>query len=259
MIGYISHMAIAGIILAGGEGTRMNSHMVNKVVIPLAGKPMVRYGVELLEGMCEPIVIVVGAYSQTVKLALKGFTVRYAYQKRRFGTAHATMSGLRELDNVTPTHVIIGYGDHMMFYKKETVKKLIDAHKNSNLALSLVTVIVEEPEKLVWGHIIRNRRGEIIDSIEHKDASNKVKKGAELNPSLYCFNYPFLRKMISQVKKSPAAGEYYLTDMIKIAVVAGRRVAGVRVGFNEVGVGVNTPEQLYVAQKQLDVVYAQNG
>ena len=244
-------MKIAGIILAGGKGTRINSHKVNKVTLPFLGKPLITYGVDLFSNICNPIVVVVGAFSHSVKEVLKKYKVGYATQRKRLGTAHAAYMGVKQLNELKthPESVIIGYGDHMMFYRKETIKKMFHRQINEGAAICLLTTEYASPNDLAWGRIIRNSEGAIIDSIEQKDATAEQQKISELNPSLYCFDFEFISANITKIKKSKTTGEYYLTDLIKIAVKQGKKVIGLKVPFKEVGIGINRINELKKSQE----------
>ncbi|OGK26113.1 hypothetical protein A2954_04160 [Candidatus Roizmanbacteria bacterium RIFCSPLOWO2_01_FULL_37_12] len=242
-------MKIAGIILAGGKGTRIRSHNVNKVSLSFVGKPLIRYGVELFKGIVEPIVVVVGAYSHSVKEVLQNNNVQYAYQKKRLGTGHATKVGLESLNgSLNPYLVLIGYGDHMMFYKKDTVKRLIKSHLLHKAALSLITTVHANPDELAWGRVIRNKNHYIVDNIEQKDATAEERKITELNAGFYCFDYEFLKKNIGKIKKSPVSGEYYINALIHIANEQSKKVVGLKVPFKEVGIGINRLPELQASQ-----------
>jgi len=237
---------ITSIILAGGNGTRINSTMVNKVALPFMGKPMVLYGVELLEKLSDKVIVVIGAYADSVKEALKGKNVGYAEQTERLGTAHAVKVAVESMatGNQNPSVVLVGYGDHLMFYKPETIEKMKRLHAEKNAAVTIITVRHSNPDQFAWGRIVRDSDGHVIDIIEQKDATEEERKIDEINPGFYCFDYAFLRDYIDKVEKSPVSGEYYLTDMIKIAVKNGLKVAGMEAPFNEVGIGVNSNDDL---------------
>jgi bifunctional UDP-N-acetylglucosamine pyrophosphorylase/glucosamine-1-phosphate N-acetyltransferase len=240
----------AAIILAGGKGTRMNSHKVNKVIIPFLGKPTIQYGVDLFSRVVKDIVIVVGAYSESVKSVLEKYPLRYAYQRNRLGTGHAVKIALTQIDTISPvpSSVLVGYGDHLMFYKKETIKKLIELQKNHDAAIVLVTTFFNKPNELAWGRIIKNTSGHVIDIVEQKDATDKQKEIQELNAGLYCFDTFFLKNAIRKLKKSPVTKEYYLTDLVKIAVNEKRKVIALPIPFEEVGIGINKAEELERSQ-----------
>lgn len=244
----------SAIILAAGKGTRINSNQHNKVTLSFAGKPMIVYGVELLSGIARPIVVVIGAFSESVRRALQKNRVIYAHQRKRLGTGHAAAVGLQALPNGKNSAVLIGYGDHLMFYKKENVKKLLALHQKEKAAVSLFTTKHPEPDSLAWGRIVRNEQGGISGIVEQKDATLDQRKIKELNTGFYCFDENFLRRNIKKLQKSPVSGEYYLTDMIKLAVQAGQKVSGLKIPFHVVGLGVNRREELEAGQK----MYLQN-
>ena len=240
---------ISAIILAAGKGTRINSKKHNKVTLTFAGKPMVVYGVELLESIASPIVVVVGAFSESVREALKGKKVVYANQRLRLGTGHAVAVGLKSLKKKSPGLVLVGYGDHMMFYRKANVEKLIKLHQKEKAVVSLFTTTHENPDALAWGRIIRNKKDLITGIVEQKDATPEERKIKELNTGFYCFDEGFLQKNIKNLQKSPVSGEYYLTDMIKLAVDENQKVVGLKIPFREVGIGVNRQEELEAGQE----------
>jgi bifunctional UDP-N-acetylglucosamine pyrophosphorylase/glucosamine-1-phosphate N-acetyltransferase len=241
----------AAIILAGGKGTRMNSKSVNKVITPFFGKPIIQYGVDLFSATVKDIVIVVGAYSESVKTVLKKYPLRYAYQKNRLGTGHAVKVGLTEIDaiNPIPSSVLVGYGDHLMFYKQDTIKNLIEIQKDQNAAIVLVTTLFDHPDELAWGRIIKDKSGHVIDIIEQKDATDKQKCIKELNAGLYCFDTFFLKNAIRKLKKSPITKEYYLTDLVKIATADKRKVIALPIPFEEVGIGINKQTEIEESEK----------
>ncbi len=242
---------IVGIILAAGKGTRIKSKNSNKVTIPFLNKPLIIYAVDLFSDICDMTVVVVGAFAQSVKEVLKNHQVTYAYQHKRFGTAHAVKVGLSALENknLYPEIALVSYGDHTMFYKKETVKKFIELHKKEKAAVSIITTLYNEPNKLAFGRVIRNKDGFVVDNIEQKDATVEQKKIKELNAGFYCFDFNFLKKNISKVKKSPITGEYYINSLIKIAVNQKQKVVGFKVPFSGVGIGINRHEELEESQK----------
>ncbi|OGK42979.1 hypothetical protein A3A46_01910 [Candidatus Roizmanbacteria bacterium RIFCSPLOWO2_01_FULL_37_13] len=250
-------MNIAGIILAAGKGTRIKSKDRNKVTLPFLNKPLIIYAVELLSGVANPVVVVVGAFYESVKDALRGHTVVYTHQRKRLGTAHAAKVGLKKMDNYSPTPemVLISYGDHAMFYSKETVLKLIDLHKTEKAVMSIITTSFDSPNSLAWGRIIRKENNYIVDIVEQKDATQQQLKIKELNAGFYCFDFNFLKNNIKKIKKSKVSGEYYLTDLVKIAADQRNKVVGLKVHFSGVGIGINRYDELEESQK----IYVQRG
>ncbi len=244
---------ITSIILAAGKGKRMNSKNNNKVANLFAGKPLVSYGVELMKKVSQKQIVVLGAFSNSVENVLKNYSnLIYAYQKKRLGTGHAVNIALKEIEknNLKPKIILVGYGDHMMFYKENTIKNFIDNHIKNQAAMSLITVFYDNPDKLAWGRIIKDKKTNlIINSVEQKDASPKEKKIKELNAGFYCFDYQLLKKFINKIPKSKITGEYYLNSLVKIFADSDFKVISFPVGFEEVGIGVNNKEELEISEK----------
>ncbi len=239
---------IGGIILAAGKGTRINSKEKNKVTLPFLNKPLIVYSVELMSQVVERVVVVVGAFAESVKQVLKNYPVIFAYQAKRLGTGHAVKVALKPLEKVFPSIVLVGYGDHTMFYRKKDIKNLISLHKKTGAAMTIITV-KHNNENLHWGYIIRDKNGRVIDSREFKDANEKQKKIKELNAGFYCFDFKFLKENISKIPKSPVTGEYYLNSLIKIAASLGKKVVALTVPFSSVGIGVNRWSELEESQR----------
>lgn len=240
---------IASIILAAGRGTRMNSASVNKVTLPFRGKPMVQYGVEVVAPFSLPIVVVVGAFADTVREALNNYTVIFAEQKEQFGTGHAVKIGLEKLAGIPADTILVGYADHMMFYKKETVEKLLAVYRTTKPAVALLTTTHNTPNDLAWGRIVRDQSGDIIDIVEQRDATEYQKQITELNAGFYCFNRQFLEEAIPYLAPSPITHEYYINHIITTAVQRKSRVVGVEVDFVEVGIGINKPDEILSSEK----------
>lgn len=242
---------IAGFILAAGKGTRIKSKDRNKVTLPFLNKPLIVYSVELLQDIASKTIVVIGAFHESVKKVLRGQHVIYAMQKRRLGTAHAVKVAMNQIKKkqLFPTLVLVGYGDHTMFYKKQTVLKLIEIHKKNHAAVSLITTAYQKPNELAWGRVVRNDRGSVVDIVEQKESTEELKKVKELNAGFYCFDYKFLKNNINRIKKSPISKEYYITDMIKIALQQNKKVMGLKVPFSGVGIGINKYSELEKSQR----------
>jgi len=241
---------IVGIILAAGKGTRINANGANKVSYLFLGKPIISYGVNTFKKVCDKTIVVVGAFSESVtKILKKDKKVIIAYQKRQLGTAHAVLVALEKIKTNPPSLVLVGMGDHLMFYKPETIKKLIEYHKNKNAVVSFITTNYMDPNALAWGRVVRGRDGKVLNIIEHKDATEEQRKIKELNSGFYCFDYKFLKQNIKKIKKSKVTNEYYLPDLVKLACINNLRVFSMRVRFREIGIGINKLNELQESQK----------
>lgn len=243
-------MTTSGLILAAGKGTRINSDKINKVVLRFNGKPLIQYGINLLHGHCDKVYIMIGAYSDSVKEVVEKYNsndknIKYIDQLEQLGTGHAVKTAIEYLEksSTLPDLLIVGYGDHMMFYNSQVIEELIISLNNKNTKVSLVTTNYKNPEELAWGHILRDKKGNFKGFVEHKDANEEEKKITELNAGLYCFNTSFLLETKDMLHKSEVSGEYYINDFADLALERGYQVKTVEVPFENVGIGINTQEQ----------------
>ncbi|MCL5438453.1 MAG: NTP transferase domain-containing protein [Patescibacteria group bacterium] len=239
---------IGAIILAAGKGKRMNSRTSNKVALPLHGRPIISYAVDLLIRLkIKPIIIVVGFAKRSVIDALKLKDVVFAEQKKRLGTGHAALCGFKKLPKDIQ-NVIIFYGDDSFFYKEDVVNKLINAHLNSKTSITLLTIEKSNPFGL--GRVVRDKKEKVIKIVEEKDATEEEKKITEINPALYIFKAEFLRKYLKKIQKGKISKEYYLTDLVDIAIQNRERIKVVKAG-NIPWRGINTKEELEEAKRLL--------
>jgi bifunctional UDP-N-acetylglucosamine pyrophosphorylase/glucosamine-1-phosphate N-acetyltransferase len=239
---------IGAIILAAGKGKRMQLTDKNKVTEELGGKPIIVHAVDLLEYVgVSPIIIVVGFAKESVRQIL-GERVLYAEQQDQLGTAHAAMAGLSVLPKEV-TDVIIFNGDDSAFYSKDLIVKLIETHKKSQAAVTLLTLTLTNP--LGLGRIKRDDKGAIIGVVEEKDATAQELEITEINPGCYVFTVEFLTKFLPNVEKSVTTHEYYLTSLIDLAVKANLTIATLT-KENIYWRGVNTKEELEEARKMFE-------
>lgn len=243
-----SDLKVAAIILAAGKGTRMKSTTENKVALPFHGKPLIRYAVDVVQSVAQDTVVVVGSFAETVQKSLEGVSVTFAHQTEQLGTGHALQVGFKELNSAHPDVVLAGYGDHMMFYKSARLKELIELHRSEGASISLLTALYNDPNALAWGRILRNEMNEVVGLVEQKDASDEQRSIQEVNPGMYCFSYDFLEEFLPQITKSPVTQEYYLTELLELAFKHHKKIIALPVPFEEVGIGINRPEELDKSQ-----------
>ena len=248
----ISHQSLA-VILAGGKGTRMSSRGRNKTTLEIAGKPLLAYGLDLMSATTDETMVVKGAYGESVAKVVENYQkenpevrISLATQRHRLGTGHATLVADRELKKrplqEQPKQVVVGYGDHLMFYHSATIKKLLEMQAKKGAAVVLVSAKVPNPTGM--GRVIKDEDGNMLKVVEEKVATAEEKKIEEINAGLYCFEAEFLRKYLPKIKKNPTSKEYYLTDLPEFALGAGLKVLVLEVPFHEVGIGINTPEEM---------------
>ncbi len=244
---------VGAVILAAGKGSRLNSTDQNKVTIPLGGKPMIEWSVQNVRAVGVTEVVVVVGFARESVQAVLGDTVTYAVEEEQLGTGHATEVGTRVLP-AEISEVLVLYGDHSAFYPPIFYKKLLETHRERQNAMTLVALEYDNPSELAWGRIIRNAEDDVIAIVEEKEANEEQKKIRELNAGLYVFD----RKIIEegyQTLKPQSGGEYYLTDLVVYCIQRGLRVGAVIASQEEVGIGVNTPDQRESAQELFTRLY----
>lgn len=237
---------IQAIILAAGKGIRMDSD-IPKVLHRLAGQAMIKYTLLTLSqiGLKKPL-IVVGFKGDLVKKTLKNKYV-YAKQGRQLGTGHAVLSAKKYFPKNIPNALVLD-GDDSAFYKKKTLVSLINKHERNKAVITLLTVLRENPSGL--GRILRDVKGNIQAIIEEKEATASQKTIKEVNTGCYCFKTNFLWKYLPKIKKKKA-GEYYLTDLIELALKEGKKVEILKLDNSNEWIGVNTREQLEFADRMM--------
>jgi bifunctional UDP-N-acetylglucosamine pyrophosphorylase/glucosamine-1-phosphate N-acetyltransferase len=245
----IKERKLGTIILAAGQGKRMQIDGVNKVTLQLNNKPIIAHIVHFMKNMAiDEIVVVVGHAKESVIQALEKEHVIFAEQTQRLGTGHAVQVGVDALPKDV-TDVLVVYGDDAVFYNNEYAKALDELFKKqltSDTAFTFLTIEKDNPEGL--GRIVRDKNDNIQAIVESKDATEEQLKITEVNPGCYVFSVDFLRKYLPQVKPSPVTGEYYLTSLIDLAIQDTLKVQTVK-GGKMAWRGVNTKEELAEAER----------
>lgn len=239
---------LGAIILAAGQGKRMDAGEVNKVTLLLRGKPIILRIVEFMRHVAiDTVVVVVGHAKESVERILENKQVIFVEQAEQLGTGHAVQVALAALPELV-SDVFVVYGDDAVFYSQENmpyIQELFETHHSMQPGMSMLTIQVADPKGL--GRIVRDERGEIRAIVEEKDATPEQKLINEINPGCFVFSVEFLRTYLPRVERSPVTGEYYLTSLIDIALAHGERVETVR-GGRLAWRGVNTPEELEEAE-----------
>lgn len=234
----------AAVILAAGQGTRMKSKLA-KVLHPVAGKPMIEYAVETAKyAGVEKTVVVVGHQGDQVR-ALLGDRVIFAYQPVQFGTGDAVKCAHEALEK-NGGHVLVFYAD-MPLFRPETIRSLVDKHLASGATLTMLTVVSEET--MNFGRILRDASGQAVRIVEEVEATPQEYAIKEINPGVYCFQADWLWENLQALKPSPQKGEYYLTDLLGMAVGQGVRVETETIRDVSQCIGINTRVHLALAEK----------
>lgn len=236
---------IAAIILAAGKGTRFQSERINKVALPLSGKPIICYSIELLEKLGIPIFVVVGFAKESIETALHGYNVTFITQEEQKGTADALSCVLPHMVSTVKDIVVLNGDDP--FQKTETIKKVIRKHKKEDSAITFATVTLENPSGM--GRIIRDKNGKPKAIVEDKDATIEQKATKEVNGACYTFSLAFLRKYLPRLEKSEVTGEYYLTELVGLASKNNEKIETIQIEGK--WKGINMPQDLKEAEKLL--------
>ena len=239
-------MKITAVLLAAGQGTRMKSDLP-KVLHPLCGKPMVWHVLEALKSAAtEKPVVVVGHGAQAVREYL-GDSADCVLQEPQLGTAHAAMQAEPVLRDKTDL-VIVTYAD-MPLLRGETFQQLVETQRHNPGPFSLLTVIADDPRG--FGRIVRNADGTVQAIVVEYVATPEQREIRELNVGAYCFNAGWLWDALQRIEKNSKKGEYYLTDIVEIAVRDHLPVqAVVHDDFIET-IGINTRVHLSEAEAAL--------
>ncbi|MBT3506345.1 MAG: bifunctional UDP-N-acetylglucosamine diphosphorylase/glucosamine-1-phosphate N-acetyltransferase GlmU [Methylococcales bacterium] len=230
-------MAIKSIILAAGKGTRMRS-MQPKILHPLAGKPLVEHVYDLCQELEDnTITIVYGHGGETVRKALDSLSVSWVEQAEQLGTGHAVQQAESQInDNDT---VLILYGD-VPLLKLATVKVLLADVSDKTLAL--LTVELDQPKG--YGRIVRDNKNQVINITEEKDASEQVKQIREVNTGILAVAGASLKRWLRLLENNNTQNEYYLTDIIALAVSEGVAIKTSQPVHSSEVLGVNNKSQL---------------
>jgi bifunctional UDP-N-acetylglucosamine pyrophosphorylase/glucosamine-1-phosphate N-acetyltransferase len=238
------------VILAAGRGTRLNDGQpspVPKVMNKICGQPMLEFTLKTLENVnITDIVIVVGYKAELIE-GYFGTRYKYALQEEQKGTGHAVACAQNEVDP-TNEHILVIQGDDSAFYSPETLINLINAHVKDKAKVSLLTLKHPNPAEL--GRIIRDKQGGIVAIKEKEVLNEEERKIDEINTGTYCFEAKWLWQNIKKLKPSATGkGEIILPDLIRLAVEQKDKVATHTIHDHYEWIGINTPEQLKLANE----------
>ncbi len=237
----MEHVDIAAVILAAGKGTRMKSDLP-KVLHKINSKCLINYVAECAVKIVEDnIHVVVGHQAEKVKDEIKkNFNAVYAFQENMLGTGDAVKVALAGLPDRIK-NVLVLNGD-VPFIKEETLLRLINAHRENQNSVTILTVDIDDPTG--YGRIIQNDNGNVLCIKEESDATLKEKKVKKVNSGIYCFDREFLEYAIPKIESVNIQDEYYLTDVIEIAIKNNMRAGLMPADDWREVVGINTLAEL---------------
>ena len=230
------------VILAAGKGTRMRSALP-KVLQRLAGRPMLAHVLGTARQLSvSRICVVYGHGGEVVREALDASDLAWARQEPQLGTGHAVAQALPHISGDAPVMVL--YGD-VPLIEASTLRRLADAAGAG--ALGLLTVTLDDPTG--YGRIVRDAQGRVTRIVEQKDASEDERRIREINTGILVAPGHKLAEWLSRVGNDNAQGEYYLTDIIALAVADAVPVVTVSPGSVAETLGVNDRSQLAALER----------
>ena len=232
---------IEAIILAAGQGTRMKSKKA-KVLHELGGKTLLQHVIDAIQPLSSSINIVIGNDAELIKNSINSRSISWVLQKMQLGTGHAIQQAISNInDELT---CVILYGD-VPLITTNTIKSLID--KSQKNGFSLLSVLLDDPNG--YGRIIRDKKELIKAIVEDKDADVNERKINEINTGIMAIQGSLLKKYIAQLEPNNSQGEFYLTDIVKIAVKDNVTISSLVCDNVSEVMGINDKNQLAEAER----------
>jgi bifunctional UDP-N-acetylglucosamine pyrophosphorylase/glucosamine-1-phosphate N-acetyltransferase len=236
-------LGLSIVILAAGQGKRMRSAQP-KVLQPLAGRPLLEHVVACGRALgADDVCIVYGHGGEQVQAAFAGQKLRWALQAEQLGTGHAVQQAMPGTPD--DNRVLILFGD-VPLLRRDTLTGLLEATGEGEMAI--LTVELDNPTG--YGRIVREQ-GEVLRNVEQKDANAAEQSICEINTGVMLCPGAQLKAWLNNLSNDNAQGEYYLTDVIAMAVADGVRVLGIKAGNQEEVMGINDKKQLAEAERAL--------
>jgi len=234
------------VILAAGEGTRMKSDLP-KVLHPLAGRPLVVHALQTARRLTDTKpVLVVGCGAEAVT-SVAGDDIIAVEQAEQLGTGHAVLQA-RDVLRGRADLVLVSYAD-MPLLTVETLSRLVASQRHSSGPITMLTLMREDPRG--FGRVVRDEGGAVIKIVEEAVATPEQLAIRELNAGVYCFDGPWLWDHVDQIPLSLPKQEYYLTDLVGMAVDQGLQVEAVVAEDADEALGINTRVHLADAESVL--------
>ena len=236
----------AAIILAAGKGTRMKSDL-HKVLHPIAGRPMLHHLIDSLDTLGpRHKVVVVGAGREQLEAAL-GEEAQTRVQEPQLGTGHAVQQAEDALGDFTGD-VLVLYGD-VPFVRGETMQAMLD-RLHAEDAPKVVVLGFEPEDALAYGRVIADEQGKIAKMVEFKDATDEERACQLCNSGLMAARAADMFALLRRVGNDNAQGEYYLPDIVNIAIADGETCAAVTASDPGEVAGINSRAELARAEAQ---------
>lgn len=253
-----AHKAYAA-VLAAGKGTRMakldsSEPVPPKAMVGCLGLPLLQWVINATEqSLIQNTPIVVIGYKKEEVIAHLGPEYFYAEQTEQKGTGHAVKHALERLPE-TGT-VLVLYAD-MPLITAETINKIMRRHWDEAPAITMATVTVDDFTGDSagfddFGRMITDESGQVLRIVEKVAATDGEKSVKTVNPSIFCFDIHWLRANIDKIGTDNPKEEYFLTDLVEIAIGQQDKVVTVPIAPTE-AIGINNPPQLKLAERLLN-------
>jgi bifunctional UDP-N-acetylglucosamine pyrophosphorylase/glucosamine-1-phosphate N-acetyltransferase len=236
------------LLLAAGKGTRMKSGRA-KVLQPVLQVPLLEHALRAVAAVgADPVVVMVGHQADSVERAFEGRNLAFLRQEPPLGTGHALQIAQGAFARYPERTLLVLNGD-LPLLRGETLAALLDAHRRSAAAASLLSALLPDPG--AYGRVVRDDQGAVRAIVEAKDASPGESAIREVNAGVYAFEVGPLLSVLDRLRPQNAQGEYYLTELIRLLVAAGQRVLALPAEDRQEALGVNTFAELADATRLL--------
>ena len=239
---------VAVIVLAAGEGTRMKSASLPKVLHGFAGRSLLGHALAATRDLDpQQTVVVIGHGRDQVRdhLAAIDPTAVAVVQDEQRGTGHAVRIALEAVPADAEGTVVVLPGDAPLL-TPATIARLVAQHQREGAATTLLTSVLVDPAG--YGRVVRAADGSVAGVVEHKDATAEELTLAEVASGVYAFDHAALRDAVGRLSTDNSQGEEYLPDVVTICVADRRRVTAVSAPAEETA-GVNDRVQLAAAHR----------
>ena len=239
------HPDTAAIVLAAGQGTRMNSDLA-KVLHPMCGEPLLAHVLGALDATgVGRVLVVIGHQRDRVRAAFSDPRIEWVVQAEQRGTGHAIQMAAPALTGFTGT-LLVAYGDTPLL-RGATLRALLEHHAASGAAVTVLSARV--PDASGYGRIVRDAGSGRVAIVEERDATPAQTSIDEINSGIYAFRYPVLERVLGRLTPGNAQGEYYLTDTLSLIQDAGHAAEVLCADDWHEMLGINTPAQLAEAER----------
>ncbi|ABU56857.1 bifunctional UDP-N-acetylglucosamine diphosphorylase/glucosamine-1-phosphate N-acetyltransferase GlmU [Roseiflexus castenholzii] len=214
MIPFFTTVRLGVVVLAAGEGTRMRSALP-KVLHPLCGRPLIGHILAAVDALQPAIgTIVLASDALDTVRARFGDTYRYVVQSERLGTGHATLQARSIMVNQCDDALVL-VGDAPLI-RSATLQRLVALRREQNALVALLSFTADPPTG--YGRVIRDAEGNVTAIVEERDATDTQRAVTEVNSGILCFDAAWMWPALDRIQRSPVKGEYYLTDLVALAI-----------------------------------------